>query len=578
MSEGLAAQEILDEEITLIVEQDSDVQRNRSSSARQSRSFRPASPSATSNPHFDGPSSVSQNVLWSLFESASRFRARWSPFRTPSIYFLLPVFLLLTTAHGALMAPKLNLLLSLICRSSSENIESSASVGDVDPSCQTPEVHAHLSKFNLTVGLIQGILSAVVAPKLGTLSDRLGRCPILMLSAAGPLVANMIGILISYSNGVHAYRWFWLSAFFDGVTGSVAAMMSTAHAYATDCTPPEKRASVFGLFHACLFLGFAGGPALGGYIIKVTGNIMSTFYLAIVMQAIFMLFAALILPESVSAQSRENARQIHAAALQAEYEEFGPPVSLRDYIRRVNFLAPLKVLRPTNGVRPDIRRNLVVLALIDTAMIGIGGGAAMITILYSELTFGWTSVETGYFISIMSAVRAVVLVGLLPLLTKYLRSRDVSSINHVGASFSDIFLLRCAILIEILASISFCLSRTGVQFAISGSLSAAGSIASATIQSALTKHVAKQDTGALLGALSLMHSLCSIVAPTLFATIYAYSVAWFPGLFFLALISIFVCLFMLSLMLKTNKFPSLYTRDVLAREDMEMDIPQRYHD
>ncbi|KAK9463728.1 major facilitator superfamily domain-containing protein [Lipomyces oligophaga] len=580
MSDELEVEEMLIEETGMIIDQNSDDQKNIPSNSGSSRNSGSSDLTDTSTPFSDEFGHRSHDQSSSILNSMDWFKAHFSPIRNPSVYFLLPAFLLLTTERGALMAPKLNILLSLICRSSSNDIELLASVGDVDPSCQTPVVHAHLSKFNMTVGLIQGILSAIVAPKLGNLSDRLGRCPILVFSVVGPLIANVIVILISRSSGIYDYRWFWAAAIFDGITGSAAAVMATAQAYATDCTMPEDRASVFGLFHACLFLGFATGPAMGGYIIKVTGNMMSTFYFAIVMQVIFMVFVAFVLPESISAQSRESARQAHARAIQDQAEQFGSASSLHDLVHRINFIAPLKVLRPTNGVRLDIRRNLVILALIDTAMIGIRGGSATITILYSELTFGWASAETGYFISMLNTVRAVVLIGLLPVLMRYLRSRDVSSVNHVGASFSDIFLLRGAILIEIIASIMLLLSQTGDQFAISGALNAAGSIAPATIESALTKHVAMQDTGALQGALSLMHSLCSILAPTMFATIYTFSVAWFPGLFFVALISISSFMFMLSLVLKTNKFPSLYTRDVLAsEEDLEIDRPhQQYHD
>ncbi|KAK9356163.1 major facilitator superfamily domain-containing protein [Lipomyces doorenjongii] len=499
-------------------------------------------------------------------------------YKNASIYLILPAFLLLTLSYGGLIAPKLNLLLSLICRvhyaeQDLTTDELVKALADVDRNCQTAEMHARVSKFNMSVSLIHGILAAVISPKMGVLSDRIGRCPVLAISALGPLMSNLILILAAKSTSIYGYRWFLVGAVFDGLSGSVTAMMAAAHAYATDCTAPEKRATAFGLFHACLFAGMAIGPAFGGYLVKTTGSILSTFYAAIITEIVFVFFVLFVIPESVSRQHRLDAQEVHR--LNREFNT-SRSLNVRELVRRMNFLQPLRVLVPQDGTRAVIKKNLMLLSFIDTLLLASGAGGMMIIILYAEFTFGWTSTEAGYFMSIGGSVRAFVLIILLPVTMKFLRSRDPDGLHHVGASFSDITLIRFAIVCEFIAFFGYMVSRNSVEFALSGCLGAVGGIASPTLQSTLTKHVAKENVGALLGALSLLHCIAQIIAPTIFSTIYAYTVGWYPKAVFFAFLFIFGTIFVCSLFISKNGEGSLYDVDeihegVMAhRDDYEL--------
>ncbi|KAK9234790.1 major facilitator superfamily domain-containing protein [Lipomyces kononenkoae] len=473
-------------------------------------------------------------------------------YKSASIYLILPAFLLLTVSYGGLMAPKLNLLLSLICRVhyAEQGLVADELVKELADSCQTAEMHARVSKFNMSVNLFQGVLAAIISPKMGVLSDRIGRCPVLAITALGPLMLNLILILAAKSTSVYAYRWLFVGAIFDGLSGSVGAMMATAHAYATDCTPPEKRATAFGLFHACLFMGMAMGPAAGGYLVQATGSILSPFYAAIISEIAFVCFVLFVVPESVSRQHRLDAREMHR--LNREFDT-GRPRNFRELLRTMNFLQPLKVLVPRDGTATVVRRNLMWLSFIDTLLLGTGAGGMMIIILYAEFTFGWTSTEAGYFMSVGGSVKAFVLVILLPVIMKFLRARDPNGLHHVGASFSDIALIRFAIVVEFIAFFGYMLSRNSAEFALSGCLGAVGGIASPTLQSTLTKHVKKEDVGALLGALALLHSICQIIAPTIYSTIYAYTVGWYPKAVFIAFLFTFAIAFVCSLFLSKNE-------------------------
>lgn len=406
------------------------------------------------------------------------------------------------------------------------------------------------------------LLAAIISPKLGILSDRIGRCYVLAICALGPILSNLVLIILARSSAAMAYRWFWLAAVFDGLTGAVAAIMATSHAYATDCTAAERRATVFGLLHACMFIGFAIGPSLGGYLIQVTDSILSVFYAGIIGQVLFVTFALFFLPESVPMQHRLDAQEMHRVSTQFEAARQHQR-TMREWIDHLNFLKPLAILWPrtSTDVRPSIRRNLGILASIDTMMVGAGAGSMMVFILYAEFTFAWSSVEAGYFMSLSGTVRAIVLTFILPLATRFLRSLDLNGVNHVGASYSDILLIRAALAIEVIAILGYMVSKTSLQFMLSGCLGSVGSIASPTLQSTLTKHVPKHSTGQLLGALSLLHCLCGIIAPTIFSSIYAYTVGWFSKAFFIMLIFVFCVSLMMSVFVRKNTKASLFVEE-----------------
>ncbi|KAK7207312.1 major facilitator superfamily domain-containing protein [Myxozyma melibiosi] len=588
MSEFVAVQEVIDEDLAFMAAQDV-----LSSQARPSHgspvSNKQPNVTVTSARYMDYPERGEQEQWRSTHESRSSNRLSfsfWRPsrtvFKTPSVFFLLPAFLLLTVAHGALMAPKLNLLLTLICRADfpEYNINPHA---DVDPQCQTPYVHARVSNFNLTVNLIQGILAAVMSPKLGALSDRIGRCAVLAICSLGPLVSVLVLIFMLDSSYEYVYRWYWLAAILDGITGSASAMMAAAFAYTTDSTPADKRASAFGLCHACFSLGLALGPAFGSFLIKSTDSILVVFYAVILAQLLFIGYALFVLPESVSIEHRLDAQQVFNDGRELNSDTGLMPRNLAELLDRLNFLKPLRILWPSSSVAPQIRRNISFLAGIDTILIGAGAGAMMIKLLYAELIFHWSSVEAGYFISIMGVTRAFVLVIVLPLVSRYtVRMFNHGRVSHVGASQSDVFLIRCGVFVEVLAYALYLISRSSTQFMLSGCIGSVGTIASPTIQSTLTKHVPKRKTGELLGAMALLHSLCSIIAPTIFAFVYVNTVGWFPAAFLLMTIVIFGFAFFLSLMLRKNTHDNLYAgvageEEVDGAVELEDDQPLHAH-
>lgn len=133
-----------------------------------------------------------------------------------------------------------------------------------------------------------GFMQFALAPTLGSLSDKWGRRPILLLGVLG------LGVM------------FFVPAFSDSLTvillsrvlgGMFSANIAVAQAYIADVTPKEQRAAAFGKIGACFGVGFILGPAAGGLIGEY--SIRLPFILAGTLAILNFFYGLFILPESL---------------------------------------------------------------------------------------------------------------------------------------------------------------------------------------------------------------------------------------------------------------------------------------
>jgi MFS family permease len=454
--------------------------------------------------------------------------------------------------------PKVNLILTLICRNYFEELaakDPSFSFmpvldGSDNPQCRIPEVQALVAKFTLYGNLMGGLLSAITSPKLGALSDRYGRLRIICCCASGALFGEIITIVVASYPDTFSVYWMLLGFVADGICGSFIAAIALLHSYAADCTPPSRRNVAFGYFHGALFTGIGFGPIIGGYVTKKTGNLLTVFYIAISCHLIFLFCVLFVAPESLSMKRQLAAREKHRAK-HLDLSEFIDP-SFHPWLtalKKWQPFEPLRTLRPTGpGSTPALRRNLFVLAAIDTAMFGVAMGTMTIIVIYSEYQFGWDNFKTSVYVSIVNMSRVCMLLILLPSITRLIRGPASSRAGQkqTGCDRLDVWMIRFAIVFDMMGYVGFSVSRQGCFFILSGIIASLGSMGSPTLQSSLTKHVPADRTGQLLGAIGFLHALARVVSPTIVNLIYAQTVGKFTQTVFVCLASVFGVAFVFS--------------------------------
>ena len=167
-------------------------------------------------------------------------------------------------------------------------------------------------------GLVIGLsaLSRSVASALGgEMSDVLGRKCLMQWGLALEVIAMFaLAICIEYQLET---GWLLLSYFFTTFLGAVFRPVSNA--WITDHTRPKQRVEAFGIVRIGLNVGWALGPAVGGFLVRYSYSY--AFYLTALAYALTVLFLQYIIPQDHSRRTVTSTRRPHFVALLASLQD-----------------------------------------------------------------------------------------------------------------------------------------------------------------------------------------------------------------------------------------------------------------
>lgn len=158
-----------------------------------------------------------------------------------------------------------------------------------------PEIVSHFHMNMMLV--IYSLVSFVMSPFWGRLSDRIGRKPVLMVGTIGFAASFLIfGLGMDYLWIMYLSRI--LGGFFSG------AVAACAVAYVADITTEENRTRGMGLVGMSIGLGFIIGPAFGGFLSLI--NYRMPFFASSLLAFLTFLLVASKLEESLTPDKRTS--------------------------------------------------------------------------------------------------------------------------------------------------------------------------------------------------------------------------------------------------------------------------------
>lgn len=313
------------------------------------------------------------------------------------------------------------------------------------------------------------IMQFLSTPLLGSLSDRIGRRPVLMIT----LALNAAGYaLLGFSEGIillFAAR---------ALNGIASGNISVAQAYLIDITPPEKRSGALGLIGAAFGLGFIFGPPMGGLIMAKFGFAYVGWFAALLC-VVNLVLAWFILPESLQHKN--------------------PDAVLR--------LVPVKDYREVLA-HPHLRRIFIINFFYITAFFLF----QVCSTLFWEEHFGLNEEQRGYAFAFLGVCTALVQGLLIRKLSSAFGDERLLIIGNVGMAIVLVFL-------GLVPQGYFLVGELPLIFLMA---LVNGPVGPASL-SLLSREVDPRNQGRVVGLFQSFGSLARVVGPIVGTTLYATS-------------------------------------------------------
>ncbi len=336
-----------------------------------------------------------------------------------------------------------------------------------------------------TIGVfltVWALMQFLFSPLLGSLSDRYGRRPVILISCFG-LGLDYVLMALAPSLG-----WLFVGRVISGVT---SATLGTAFAYIADVTPPEARAKAFGLVGGAFGLGFVVGPALGGLMGSLDPRL--PFWCSAGACLLNAGFGWFILPESL------------------------PPERRMEFAwKRANPLGSLRLLG----------RHIELWGLAAAGFLGNFAHQVLpaVFVLYAGYRYGWGPGMVGLTLA-MVGIASAIAQGLL--------------VGRVIGWLGERWTLIGGMLAGCLGMLIYGLAPNGPLFWLGVPIMGLWGLASPALQSLMSRRVGPDEQGQLQGANTSLSSIAGIIAPGVFAATFAYflvrtpSAAWLLAALFL---------------------------------------------
>ncbi|MDO9564284.1 MAG: TCR/Tet family MFS transporter [Bradyrhizobium sp.] len=314
-------------------------------------------------------------------------------------------------------------------------------------------------------GTAWALMQFFFSPILGALSDRFGRRPVILLSNLG-LALDYVLMALAPS-----LLWLFIGRVISGIT---SASVSTAYAYITDVTAPERRAAVFGKIGVAFGAGFILGPAVGGLLGDIDSRL--PFWVAAGLSFANTLYGYLILPESLP-RARRSALRWKSAN----------PIGALHLLRSDRMLAGLSVV------------NFVA----QTAHVVLPSTY----VLYATYRYGWNTTTVGLTLAMVGICTMVV---------------QGAAIGPIVRRFGERRALMLGLGCGAVGFLIFGLAPTGPLSWLGIPVMALWGLSGAAIQALMTQLVALDQQGQLQGATTSVQSVSQMIGPFLFTLTFAY--------------------------------------------------------
>lgn len=305
----------------------------------------------------------------------------------------------------------------------------------------------------------------ICAPLMGSLSDKFGRRPILLISLMA-FAADYLVLALAPN-----VPWLFVGRIIAGITG---ASISTAMAYISDVSTPENKAKNFGLVGAAFGIGFIIGPVIGGLLGQFGSRV--PFYAAAILCFVNFIYGYFVLPESLKPEKRRA----------FEWKAANP----------IGALARLKKF-------PTIIGLVTAMFFMYFASHAVNGNWSF----YTMYRYHWDERMVGISLGVVGLLVAIVQGGLVRFINPRIgNGKSILigfALNAIGQFLIAVATQEWMVLVFL---IPYCL----------------GGLAGPAIQTEITNHVPANEQGQIQGTLASLNSATATFGPLVMTSTFYY--------------------------------------------------------
>jgi len=356
---------------------------------------------------------------------------------------------------------------------------------------QGGDVAAGSFSYGLLAALY-ALMQFLFAPLIGSISDRYGRRPVILVSLLGSAIDYF---LIAFAPNL---IWFAIGRIVAGIT---AANYAAASAYIADVSPPEKRAANFGLIGAAFGIGFIIGPIVGGGL--AAWGVTVPFFVAGGLTLINWAYGWFVLPESLAPENRR-------AFSWSRSNPVGALFALRRFPALMGLVTCYFIAVLAHQVYPSV------------------------WVLYTTYRYGWTELQTGLSLAAVGVMAGMVQGGLTKRVVGWLGEQKT---------------VRYCLTLSIFLYAAYGLATQPWMIYVCIVIGSLSGLVTPAVQSLMSQGVPADEQGALQGSLSSLSSVAGVAGPLLCTQLFGFFIgekapAILPGApFFLSSAMMMLALF-----------------------------------
>ncbi|KAJ5316081.1 hypothetical protein N7476_006388 [Penicillium atrosanguineum] len=401
-----------------------------------------------------------------------------------SIYWLSTVVFCLSTAGSILNVPLTQLIEDNICSRYAQQGT------PTERHCKTDDIQSELAYLNGNLSLVEAVVGLFVAFPFGVLADRVGRKPVMILSVIGASLALAWELAVIAFPKIVRVQAILAGPLFTVVGGGNTVLLANLYSIASDLVTQSDRASAFFLMAFSSLAGASLGPALSVKLMETFSPWVAAFASFFVnLIALIPLFSipetlSILKPASTTANDNIGSEESHpntfkfclSQSFQLLIVSFA---SLKSY-------SIILVLATFLTVAPEIL------------------GTSQFMAQYISKRFGLSLARTGYLLTLRGVIHMVVLLFILPLLSKLL-------LQYRNPAVKDLILARASVAFAAVGALCMAAPQIGMVM-VGLAVHSLGSGLTALCRSLATSYVAPQDTSKLNTAIGIVETTGSLLA------------------------------------------------------------------